>query len=128
MLLPLISLQVTDWCQCHPRLLTVQTVIEWAHLLGQMQATHLMYNSLAQLVPIIETENRDVTYHWGSSFKNTGRNTCTNSMQERKILVGKEINVSCRLTSVNPAEKKNMHATVILHLCSLPLKFWVHAG
>lgn len=46
-------------------------------------------------------------------------------MQERKILVGKgkkyRTNISCRLTSVNPAER--MHATVILHLCSLPFKF-----
>lgn len=66
--LPLISLQAMDWYQCHPRPLTVRRVTEWVHLLGQMQATHRMYNSLAQLVPIIKTENRDVTYHWGSSF------------------------------------------------------------
>lgn len=33
----------------------------------------------------------------------------------------KRTNISCRLTNVNPAER--MHATVILHLCSLPFKF-----
>lgn len=73
-----------------------------------------MYNSLAQLAPIIKTENRDVTYHWGSNFtildvihaptackkKNSGRQ-------------GKKENLTfCRLTSVNPAEKNACYSDI----------------